>query len=489
MAKPRRTQPTINSAAELLRAGMLEDAERECRTLLKRQRDPLVYRLLAKIAKLQGRLDDAIAYFRKAIDLKPDDPDFRFGLGKVYNLQGRFEDAIAEYDRALEHAAEHAGSLSGKAESLIRLGRFDDARALLEPIIRREADNGEIAATYALLLQDTGEHREAVTLIERHLADSSTPAGARRRLFFELGRSYGKLGDLEASFDAFRRANEIEMQPFEIIDVVRLFDRIMHVFSAERVARRPRSSVRSKLPVFIVGMPRSGSTLVEQILDAHPAVHGAGEVDDFYSLIHEAPREVRSRRLFPEIADELDRTTLDRLARRHLARLKQRDASAQRIVDKHLFNFQTLGFIEMLHPEARIIHCRRDPLSVCFSIYTLAMLPTAMPFSTNLRHLGQYYRQYERLMRHWRETLRAPMLEVPYEEVVADQETWSRTIVEFCDLPWDDACLRFHESGRKVATASFDQVRRPIYKTALKRYAGYEPFLEPLTEALGMTKE
>ncbi|MHC5114121.1 MAG: tetratricopeptide repeat-containing sulfotransferase family protein [Planctomycetota bacterium] len=486
MATSKRPQATIGAAFKLMKSGLLDDAARECRKVLKRERDPRAYRLLGKIAAAQGRIDDAISNHEKAIRLRPDDPDFRYGLAKVHAKQGEYEDALEQYDRALAHDSDHCGSLAGRAEALERLGRFDEARTMLDPVIEREAEDGEVAAMYARLLAREGDDTRAVEILERHTAPGSNSPQARRRVYYELGKSYGKLGDFEASFDAYRRANELEMQPFQIIDCVRAFDRIRNVFSRERMAARPTSTVRSKLPVFVVGMPRSGSTLVEQILDAHPDVHGAGEIEDFWTIVQGLAKERRSKREFPEVVDELDVTTLDRVAERHLAHLRKRDPSAERVVDKHLLNFQLIGMIATLHPEAKIIHTCRDPLSVCFSIFTLAMNPVSMPYSTDLRHLGQYHRQYERLMESWKQTLDIPILEVQYEDVVADQETQSRRIVEFCELPWDDACLGFHRTGRTVATASYDQVRKPIYKTALKRYEGYEPFLGPLREGLGM---
>jgi len=486
MATSKRPQATIGAAVKLLKSGLLDDAARECRKLLKRQRDPRAYRLLGKIAAAQTRMDEAVTYHRKALRLEPDNPDFRYGLAKAYATQGKFDEAIAEYDHALAAHAEHPGSLAGKAEALQRLGRPDEARAMLDAVVEREAEDGEVAATYASLLQLTDEHDRAVAILERHIANPATGPPARRRVLYELGRSYGKLGDFEASFNAFRRANEIEVQPFQIIDYVRLYDRIRNVFSPERMAERPTATERSNVPVFVVGMPRSGSTLVEQILDAHPAVHGAGEIEDFWAVVQGLPRELRSKREFPEVVDDLDQAGIDRVSRRHLGHLRKRASTAERIVDKHLLNFQLIGMIATLHPEAKIIHTCRDPLAVCFSIYTLAMTPVSMPYSTDLRHLGQFHKQYEGLMRYWKETLDIPILEVHYEQVVADQETWSRRIIEFCGLPWDDACLHFHRTGRKVTTASYDQVRKPIYKTALKRYAGYEPFLGPLREGLGM---
>ncbi|MCP3905473.1 MAG: tetratricopeptide repeat protein [Planctomycetes bacterium] len=478
--------PTVELAARLLRGGRIDEAAEMCRKILKRRREAGAHRILGWIAATRGRIDEAVQHYEKAIKLRPDVADYRYALAKVYTQDGRFDDAIAVYDRVLARDPAHAGSLAGKAEVLDRLGDRDAARAVLEPLVGRGAEDAEMAAIYARLLRLAGDPAASADLVQRHLDDPRTPGPERRLLLFELGDACTKLKEHDRSFAAYRRANESLTHPFDITSRQRLFDRIIDVFSAKRVAARPRSTIDSELPVFIVGMPRSGSTLVEQIIAAHPRAYGAGEINDLSRAIRRIPEEIRSKRAFPEFADDLDRAMLDRIGHRFLGRLRQFDRTADRIADKHLENYVQLGLIAMLFPKARVVHCRRDPMSVCFSIYTLPLSPPGHPYSTDLRNLGLQYREYDRLMDHWRETLNIPMLEIQYEELVADQESWSRTLIDFCGLEWDDACLRFHASGRGVATASFDQVRQPIYRSALKRYEPFDGHLGPLKDALGI---
>jgi tetratricopeptide (TPR) repeat protein len=465
--------------------GRLADAEEACRRILKKRREPRAHRILGRIAAMRGRIDDAIRHHEKAIKLAPDVADFRYGLAKVYTQDGRFDDAIGVYDQVLARESDHRGSLAGKAEALDRQGRTDEARAVLEPFVERGTESTEMAAIHARLLRLAGESAQAVALAERHLAAPRGPAPARRLLLFEMGQACAKLKDYDRSFEAYREANRLLTHPFDIDARRRLFDRVIDVFGAERVAARATSTIDSELPVFVVGMPRSGSTLVEQIMAAHPRACGVGELNDLTIAIRRLPEQIGTKRGFPEIADDLDRATLDRVGHRHLGRLREFDRDAERIVNKHLENYLYLGLIAMLFPKARIVHCRRDPMSVCFSIYTLPLSPAGHPYSTDLRHLGLQYREYERMMDHWRSELTIPMLEIQYEDLIADQERHSRRLIEFCGLPWDDACLRFHDSGRDVATASFDQVRQPIYTSALKRYEPYDRHLGPLKEALG----
>ena len=245
----------------------------------------------------------------------------------------------------------------------------------------------------------------------------------------------------------------------------------------------PRSANRSKLPVFIVGMPRSGTSLVEQILASHPQVCGAGELEDAHGMTVTLATMLGGKIAYPACLTSAKRRHLDELAQRYLAKLSKFSRTAMRVTDKMPHNFMALGLIELLFPGAHIIHCKRDPVDTCLSIYGLEF-NTNHPYADNLEHLGAYYLEYLRLMEHWKTVLSVPILEVQYEELVADQEGVSRQMVEFCGLPWDVRCLNFHQAERVVTTHSYDQVRRPIYKQSVARWKNYESHLAPLIAAL-----
>jgi hypothetical protein len=238
-------------------------------------------------------------------------------------------------------------------------------------------------------------------------------------------------------------------------------------------------------------MPRSGTTLVEQILASHPEGAGAGELPDVIGMATGLPRVLGVPEAYPECVADLDRAALDRLAEGYLKRVQGRFPDARRVVDKMPQNFLHLGLIALLFPKARVVHCVRDPLDTCLSCYTTAF---AVPhdYARDLGHLGRYYRAYARLMQHWRrvfEALDRPLLELPYEDVVADLEGRTRTLLAFVGLPWDERCLRFHETRRDVGTASYDQVRRPIYNTSIGRWKRFERHLGPLKAALGQSTD
>jgi hypothetical protein len=255
---------------------------------------------------------------------------------------------------------------------------------------------------------------------------------------------------------------------------------MMAFFAAERLAELPRADNRSEQPVFIVGMPRSGTSLVEQILSCHRGVHAAGELRDVGKLVASLGLRFQGE---DDVLPGLDSGSLNAAAGRHLERLRGLGGNAKRLTDKMPYNFLHLGLISLLFPRARVIHCLRDPIDTCLSCY-FQNFATGNFFSFDLGNAGLYYRQYERLMAHWRTVLDKPILEVRYEEHVAEPEKVCREMLDFLDLDWDPACLRFHESRRFTNTASRDQVRKPIYTSSSGRWQRYERHLGPLLEAL-----
>jgi hypothetical protein len=311
-------------------------------------------------------------------------------------------------------------------------------------------------------------------------------AGARIRLNFALAKAYDDLGRFAESFRCMNAGNALKRQRVNYNEarMIEQFDRIHAAFDRTLLRKKPRG-LRSDAPVFVLGMPRSGTTLIEQILASHPAVHGAGELTDFSRLANRICDARGKIRRFPEDAAKLTGKELAGLGEAYLARLRALAPDASRITDKMPANFVYVGLIHLALPQARIIHVRRDPRDTCLSCYS-KLFSAPQDFTYDLAELGRYYRQYDRLMGHWRKTLPAGrMLEVRYEDVIDDLETWARRIVDHCGLDWDPACISFHEARRPVRTASASQVRQPIYRTSEGRWRKYENDLEPLLTALG----
>jgi tetratricopeptide (TPR) repeat protein len=417
-----------------------------------------------------GRVEEAIASFRRAAALEPDFALAHSNLGNALLLHGRPDEAEASCRRALQINPRLTAAMVQIAEIQAARGRFDEAQRTLQAAICIEPDMPEAWSALARLRTMTAADAPWLDQAQR-IAAQPLPARREVPLRYALGKYFDDVGDYPRAFENYRRANELSgARPTEQ-DMRRLgegVDRIMRHHTRDWLARSRAGSNASPLPVFVVGMPRSGTTLVEQILASHAQVHGAGELD-FWSKAAAAQGQ---------IGDEP--RAVAKLAEEYLALLTSRCAGAHRIVDKMPGNFMYLGLINAALPGARIIHMRRDPLDTCLSIY-FHDFGRAHPYAGDLNDLAAYYAEYSRLMDHWRATLPAnAIMDLPYEALVRDQETWSRKMIEFIGLPWDEDCLAFHRTSRTVSTHSKWQARQKISASSVGRWRNYQAFLAPL---------
>jgi hypothetical protein len=321
--------------------------------------------------------------------------------------------------------------------------------------------------------------------------DPRLPAEDRCRISFAIARTHDRANRYGEAFEYGRRANDLRREidgraglVYDPAAFARRIDQLIALFTPEYFARVRGFGTDAETPVFVVGMMRSGTTLVEQILASHPRAFGAGELSDLVRLLAALPARLRTTTEFPACVNLLDESTARVVAGEYVQRLRALGGAADRVVDKMPTNYLWLGFIATFFPNARIIHCRRDPVDTCLSCF-FQDFASPHPYTSDLRHMGHYYRQYERLMAHWATVLPVRVFELNYEELTTDQEAVSRRMVEYCGLPWDDRCLRFNENKRVVRTASALQVRRPMYTSSVGRWKRYEPFLGPLLEEMG----
>jgi len=432
-----------------------------------------------------GRLQDAERITRHAIDTHRDAYHFRNSLVQLYKYRGEYDQALEECEILLGHAPDNITALGFKADLLERKGDYAQAYAL----IRELAASGRLditgLETFARLCHRFDACEEAARVVHAKL-QTMTLDEQRRSLHFALGRIYDHMGRYGEAIEHYTTANRLAGVSYDPEKTTRRLERLARTFSRERLQDMPRAGNHSSRPVFIVGMPRSGTSLVEQILSSHPDIHGAGELTAMNELADSIQALTRSRQEYPECATELDTEQMNQLADIYLTQLQGISPDARRVVDKMPGNFRHLGLISRLLPGARIIHCRRDPRDTCVSIFFQSFNQTHA-YGTDLATLGRYYRDYERLMAHWRSVIDVPLYEIQYENLVADQERYSRELVEFCSLDWDARCLEFHKTRRDVATASYDQVRRPMYRSSLERWRRYEPWIQPLLDALEST--
>lgn len=428
-----------------------------------------------------GDLQRGETMLREALYIQPDSINVQRQLVINLGMQGRFEDAIVLCDKLLRTEPANIDVMTDKIEILERKGDIANASRLIGQVI---GEHFHTAKSVSLFTELCGKERpdEAIQLCQKVLAQPRIDTISRQRLHYALGKLLDQLGNYDQAFDHYKRANDLSPDHFDPAKLPNKTTRLMVACSRDSLAGLARSSSSLKT-VFIVGMPRSGTTLLEQILASHPRIHGAGELP----YISEMSRRLRSllgtAGDYPECLAAMDHGLLDNLAREYADRSGWSMESAECLVDKMPQNYLHLGLIQMLFPNARILHCVRHPLDVCLSIY-FQSFHGDHSYATRLKNIAAYYREYWRLMRHWKTVLEIPILDVVYENLVVEPEAISRSAVEFCGMPWDARCLRFHEAGNVAITASYSQVRKPIYRSALARWKNYEKHLEPLRSEL-----
>lgn len=442
------------------------------------------YRLGSVLLAL-GRIEDALERLRDAARLAPADAEILCELGRCLDALGRCEEAIEIYRDALDIDPDNALAHFSLGVAQQTIGRFTEAAASHR---RATAEDPDLAdAWYSLALNP--EHRAGDAEIDK-LAQKAerrkTPAGRRATLHFALGRIFDRRDEIDRAAAHYHKGNGLmaALKPFDAAGHRAFTDRLIATFSKRFFADRTNFGDVSEQPVFIVGMPRSGSTLVQQILSSHPQVAAAGEHDAVRRMVRELPGRSAGNAPFPECVPPLESATVAGMAAEYLAGLPRPATPATRVTDKMLGNFMRLGLIALMFPNARVIHCLRTPLDAATSCY-INLFAHGLRFTYGMDSLAAAWRDYQRLMAHWRDVLPLPVLDVRYEDLVAGQEGESRRMVQFCGLDWDPRCLDFHERKGEVRTASFWQVRRPVYASSVGRWRRYEAHMGPLINALG----
>ena len=416
-----------------------------------------------------GRLDDAAASYRRALAFNPQFVAAHCNLGITLRLQGRTAEAQISCRNALAIEPESAATFAVLAESSADIGKFAAAEDLFKRAISIEPDSPEAWAGLARLKKMTESDAPWLAQAKR-IVGKGLPPHREICLRYAIGKYFDDLKDFEQAFIHFRRANELtklRRAKHDGTQLARTVDLITHSYDRRWLSQTRTGAIDSRRPVFVVGMLRSGTTLAEQILASHPAVFGAGELT-FWSNASAA------------IDSSADDRLLATLAGDYLRLLQKLSPDALRVIDKMPTNCAFSGIIHAALPNARVIHMRRNPLDTCLSIYC-QHFETAVSYANDLDDLAHYYSEYLRVMEHWRATLPGNViLDVPYEGLVADQETWTRKMLDFIGLPWDPRCLEFHATNRTVITASKWQVRQKVNASSIGRWRNYEKFLTPL---------
>jgi tetratricopeptide (TPR) repeat protein len=436
--------------------------------------------LQARILRKLGRSAEAVPLLREVVGRNPGHADALYALGQAQKEAGRHEAAVETFTGVNLSGPVKARFDSAAGIALMELGRLEAARAAFERAVA--ADPAQSGAWLQLSgLRDFAADDPAITAMEGCLAGPELPERSRAEINFALGRALEGAGAHGRAFAHYLAGNAVmrARAGSEIDAVLATHEALRQRFSGP--AAQSLAAVADEAgpqPIFIVGMPRSGTTLVEQILSGHPEVQGAGEL----KLLHEATLAVVTP--YPDGLAGLGGEGLSAIAARYRKGLAKHGPAARFVTDKMPVNYEKLGLIAEAFPTAPIIHLRRDPLDSCLSCFA-TLFSRGQKFSYDLEELGRYYRLYEALMAHWRAVLPAGrLLDVAYEELVTDPEGQVRRLLDHCGLDWSTDCLRFHEQERPVLTASAAQVRRPLYSSSIGRWRRFEAQLQPLIKAL-----
>ena len=478
----------LEQIGSLIANGQLAEAEVGCRQHLKRQpRDAEVRQKLAQCLHLTAEHDAAARELRTCLRTAPREPSLHIGLANVLAWTGETEAAIRHARAACDLAPNDPGAVSCLVDLYRRHGQFDEARGLLAPHLGHPGAPPSFIAAFGSIEHQSGNHERAVEILGHGLEQPGLSPSLERLMHLTRGRAYDALGEYDRAFAAFAAGNTVETVSFDHEACTKRFDTLIGFFTRTRLEQLSGARAIER-PVFVLGMPRSGTTLVEQIIAAHPDAEGAGELETIPRLIDRLPLQLAGG-AYPACLAAMTPAFADERAAEYLERAPQRAREAERFVDKYLLNTEHLGFIQSILPGSKVIHCTRHPMDVGLSCFMAGLKPAWYPWASRLDDIGAYLAQTQRIMEHWNNVLDLPIHEASYEAMLEAPEAETRAVVEHVGLPWHDDCLRFHASGRTVMTLSYDQVRRPIYQSAKARYRNYEQHLGPLRERLGELAE
>ncbi len=522
--RPDYTEAWFNLGLALEQSGQLDAALNALREAIRIDSSLVNVSLgMGRVLSKQGDYNHALKKYGEALARQPDLLEGLTGAGCALRNMGEFAKALEMFKRALTVDKTSVRLMIYIGDCLVKLDRFQEADVFFQDALSQDPNSAEAYFNLAVCYQAKGDferatqfHRKALQIkptlaqavyslaaldqnIEESLSitqlsellDSNNLSDEDRvNFYFALGKAYDRRDDIKKAFENYKKANKIKaaFQPFDPQAFNAYVNRIIELFTGEIFDKRKFYGSQSELPVFIVGMPRSGSTLVEQIIASHPSAHGAGELSTIRSMVRSLSATLKSQTPAPDNVTEIDAALSCELADQYLNDLPAVPASVHRICDKMLGNFLRLNLIALLFPNARVVHCQRDALDTCVSCY-LQNFAHGLRFTYDLEHLGLAYRAYRQLMNHWASELPLKMFHVQYETLVEQQETVSRELIDFCGLEWNGGCLRFHTHSREVKTASFWQVRQPMYQSSVGRWRRYQDFLAPLIESLGDTAE
>ncbi len=510
----------LAQAAECFKEGRLEETEEICRKVMQKNPNNVdAIRLMGILAARLKRTGDAERYFRKAVELAPGFTDAIIDLGKILQEDGLLEGAINSYKQAIEMEPENAklydmlgfvlapaaltfdaieayqkaikldpklvGSWLGLGHSLKTVGRLDEAIEAYHQCYKLKPNFGAVQWSLANLktYQFTDEEIEDM---QAKIAEENLSGESEVNFLFALAKAYEDRNDYDRAWSYYKEGNSKRRmhESYDPVDTEVTNDRIIDVFNKEFLEKNTGLGNPDPSPIFVLGLPRSGSTLLEQILASHSLVEGTSELSYVAMCTKSLNRNRADGINYPEAVHALDERHFKALGQDYLNHCQMhRIEGTPHFIDKMPNNFPHIGFIHLILPNAKIIDARRHPMDACFSCYR-QLFAQGQAFTYDLTDIGEYYLQYQRMMDHWDEALPGRVLTIQYEEVVSDFENQVHRILEYCGLPWEDTCLNYYDTDRPIRTASSEQVRQPIYTGSLHRWRKYVQHLDELTEVL-----
>jgi len=439
-----------------------------------------VHRYLGATLQKMGRSEKAIKSFEQALSLRPDYVAVRIELALVLRHLGRAEEALVQLEQGLAVKPDDVDALIMLALTLRQLGQTQLAVERLEQVLGIRPTCG--GAYYHISVIQPKQ--ELIPVVEKLVSDPALPKSDAIYCHFALGNLFNGEKSFDQAFNHFLRANSLHRETFTYDDeeISRNFDTMIKIYSNGFFQGKRQFGSASTLPVFIVGMPRSGTTLTEQILSSHALVHGAGELDALPGISLSVAKQLKDANPDPEHLAPFFEKIAEEYSAQYLQELTGNCPDAERVIDKQPGNFANIGLIKALFPNARIIHCQRNPLDNCVSLFFHFF--KAFTCSFELTELGRYYSQYQHIMSHWQNLFPGEIFTVRYEELVVDQERVSKQLIDYLGLEWDEKCIDFHNNERNVMTPSNIQVRQPMYKNSMNRWKLYEKHLQPLINVL-----
>ena len=476
----------LQQASQAQMAGDLAYAESSYRALIaEKATAPELFYNLALICIHKARPKEAQSLLKKTLALNPGFTDARVRLAELYQQAGNIEQAISSCQRVLSGQPGHVVAKYLLANLYKAQGKLKEAGEYYEQIMRAQPDYTQAHFTYSGIHKYRESDDPHIHSMLELYQKKNLQAENRTHLAFALAKAFEDLKEYPQAFKYMEEGNRLRYETFNyaIDGDERLFNDIVQVFTREALSQVEVNAEQSDRPIFIVGMPRSGTSLVEKILASHSDVYGAGELSDFYALAVENFLGEKNDFQFQPL-NSYSNEIYEAVGKTYLEKINLLNDQAKRITDKLPFNFMMIGLIKIVLPNARIIHCNRDARDVCLSVYKQNFTTQNYRFAYDLKTVGQFHNLYRMLMKHWHEVLPGEIYDIEYEALTQNPEHEIRQLLAACDLEWQDSCLDFDKTPGLVTTASFYQVRQPMYTSSVSLWQKYEEFLQPLLTEL-----